>query len=121
MEQNPFTQVSAEFAENPEPRCASVLLLDVSSSMAGDSIQQLQEGLMTYKDQLAADDLARKRVEVGVITFGGTVQVVNPFTTAEFFTPPTLFATGDTPMGAAVLTALDMVKSRKEEYKAAGA
>jgi uncharacterized protein YegL len=98
-----------------------VLLLDVSSSMMGDSIQQLQEGLMVYKDQLAADDLARKRVEVAVVTFGGTVQVANTFTTADFFNPPTLIATGDTPMGAAVITALDLVRSRKEEYKAAGA
>lgn len=121
MDQNPFAQASAEFAENPEPRCASLLLLDVSASMAGDSIQQLQDGLATYKDQLAADDLARKRVEVAVVTFGGTVQVANTFTTAEFFTPPTLVATGDTPMGTAVLTALDLVKARKEEYKAAAA
>jgi len=121
MEQNPFAQASAEFAENPEPRCASVLLLDVSSSMAGDSIHQLQEGLMVYKDQLAADDLARKRVEIAVITFGGTVQVANTFVSAEFFNPPPLVATGDKPMGTAVLTALDLVKSRKEEYKAAGA
>jgi uncharacterized protein YegL len=121
MEQNPFQTASPEFAENPEPRCASLLVLDVSSSMAGDSIQQLQEGLVTYKDQLVADDLARKRVEVGVVTFGGTVQVASPFTTAEFFTPPTLVATGDTPMGTAVLTALDLVKARKEEYKAAAA
>jgi len=121
MEQNPFAQASPEFAENPEPRCASVLLLDVSASMAGDSIQQLQDGLMAYKDQLAADDLARKRVEIAVVTFGGTVQVPNTFTTADLFNPPALIATGDTPMGAAVLTALDLVKSRKEEYKAAGA
>ena len=120
MEQNPFTASSPEFADNPEPRCASVLLLDVSASMAGDSIQQLQEGLMVYKDQTVADSLARKRVEVAVVTFGGTVQVANTFTSAESFSPPTLVATGDTPMGAAVLTGLDLVQSRKNEYKAAG-
>jgi uncharacterized protein YegL len=121
MEQNPFTESSPEFAENPEPRCASVLLLDVSASMAGDSIQQLQDGLTVYKDQLAADSLARKRVEVAVVTFGGTVQVANTFTPAEFFNPPTLVAIGETPMGMAVVTALDLVQSRKAEYKVAGA
>ena len=89
--------------------------------MAGSSIQQLQEGLTVYKDQLAADSLARKRVEVAVITFGGTVQIASAFTTAEYFVPPNLVASGDTPMGAAVNTALDLVKSRKDEYKAAGA
>jgi uncharacterized protein YegL len=89
--------------------------------MSGAAIQQLQEGLTVYKDQLVADSLARKRVEVAVVTFGGTVQVATTFTTAEFFIPPTLVADGDTPMGSAVITALDLVKSRKDEYKAAGA
>ncbi len=120
MEQNPFSVSGADFASNPEPRCASVIVLDVSGSMAGAPLQQLQEGLMVYKDELAADTLARKRVEVAVVTFGGAVQVAQPFTTAEFFVPPTLVATGDTPMGLAVTTALDLLKARKEEYKASG-
>ena len=32
-----------EFAENPEPRCPCVLLLDTSGSMRGERIQALQE------------------------------------------------------------------------------
>ena len=30
-----------EFAENPQPRCPVVLLLDVSGSMAGEPIREL--------------------------------------------------------------------------------
>ena len=37
-EQQPFAD--AEFAENPEPRCPCVLLLDTSTSMQGESIGQ---------------------------------------------------------------------------------
>lgn len=33
-EQQPFA--AAEFAENPEPRCPCILLLDTSGSMEGD-------------------------------------------------------------------------------------
>lgn len=120
MEQNPFKDGEIGFAENPEPRCASILLLDTSGSMAGAPIQQLQEGLAVYKDELFADSLAKKRVEVAIVTFGGTVEVPQTFTTAEYFTPPALTPTGDTPMGAAVVTALDLLKSRKDEYKANG-
>lgn len=120
MEQNPFTETAPGFAENPEPRCASLLLLDVSGSMAGPPLQQLQEGLAIYKDELFADSLARKRVEVAIVTFGGSVQVPQAFTTAEFFNAPTLEATGDTPMAAAIITALDLLKARKEEYKSGG-
>jgi uncharacterized protein YegL len=118
MEQNPFA--SAEFASNPEPRCASILLLDVSGSMAGAPIQELQEGLAVYKDELFADELARKRVEIAIVTFGGTVQVAQQFASPEYFTPPVLTATGETPMATAIITALDLLKSRKDEYRASG-
>ncbi len=56
-----------DFAENPEPRCPCVLLLDTSGSMTGDPINELNAGLLTYKDELAADSLAAKRVKVVVL------------------------------------------------------
>lgn len=43
FEQKPFE--AAEFVDNPEPRCACLLLLDTSGSMSGAPIQQLNEGL----------------------------------------------------------------------------
>jgi uncharacterized protein YegL len=70
-EQIPFG--TDDFAENPEPRCPSVLILDVSGSMGGAPIAELNAGLQVYRDELAADSLAAKRVEVAVLTFGGSV------------------------------------------------
>src|SRR5664279_1913973 len=40
---------SIEFAENPEPRCACVLVLDTSGSMQGAPIEQLNLGLRSFK------------------------------------------------------------------------
>jgi uncharacterized protein YegL len=118
MEQNPFTSTAAnEFADNPEPRCASLLILDVSVSMQGERIRQLNEGLIAYKDDLAGDGLARKRVEVAIVTFGGTVDVVQNFATADLFTPPTLTIHGDTPMAESVIRGLDLLAERKKEYR----
>ena len=117
-EQVPFGTDS--FADNPEPRCPCLLLLDTSGSMAGAPISELNAaGLVTFKDELAADSLAMKRVEVAVITFG-PVKVENSFHTAHNFFPPNLQASGDTPMGAAIKQGLDMIKQRKEEYRANG-
>ncbi len=118
MEQNPFAPTTAsEFADNPEPRCASLLILDVSVSMQGDRIRELNDGLTIYKEELFGDALARKRVEIGVITFGGTVDIVQNFTTADAFTPPVLSVHGDTPMGQAVVDGLNLLDERKREYR----
>lgn len=59
-----------DFADNPEPRCPCVLLLDVSGSMTGRPLDELNVGLTTFKDELTTDSLAMKRVEIGIVTFG---------------------------------------------------
>jgi uncharacterized protein YegL len=108
-----------EFADNPEPRCPCVLLLDVSGSMAGEPIGELNAGLTVLKNELNADPLAIKRVEIGIVTFG-PVKVEMEFQSASSFFPPTLVSQGDTPMGAAILQSLELIRKRKDEYKANG-
>jgi uncharacterized protein YegL len=48
------------------------------------------------------------------------VHVVQDFTTAEQFSPPKLEVTGDTPIGAAINQAIDMVTTRKQTYRSNG-
>jgi uncharacterized protein YegL len=144
-DQQPFGDIS--LAINPEPRCPCVLLIDVSGTMAevvadsgkdlGYTIQQdgrtyravsggvtrmdkVNEGLRAYHAELLSDSLAAQRVEVSVITFGSTVQTVCPFITAHEFSPPTLTANGETPLGAAILRAINAVTERKRSYKENG-
>jgi uncharacterized protein YegL len=49
-----------DFASNPEPRCPCLLLLDVSGSMSGRPIEELNAGLATFRDELSTDSLAMK-------------------------------------------------------------
>jgi uncharacterized protein YegL len=114
FEQVPFS--GTEFVDNPEPRCACLLLLDNSMSMRGSPIDQLNEGLKIFRDELAADSLASKRVEVAIVTFG-PVNVETDFTSAANFHAPTLSVAGDTPMGQAIETGLSMLRTRKDTYK----
>ena len=108
-----------EFAANPEPRCACLLLLDTSGSMQGASIDALNQGLQHFKQELISDKMATQRVEVGIITFG-PVEVNSDFQTADVFIPPQLAVSGNTPMGAAIEQGLDMLEVRKATYKQAG-
>lgn len=116
-EQQPFA--AAEFAENPEPRCPCVLLLDTSGSMQGASIDELNRGLQAFRDELFSDSLTMKRVEIAVVTFG-PVSVLQDFTTADQFCPPQLEASGDTPFGAAISRGLTLLKNRKEILRGNG-
>lgn len=109
-----------EFAENPEPRCPCILLLDCSGSMNGKPLQELNNGLKAFQQQLNSDDLASKRVEVTVIKFDTNVEVINEFETAEHFIPSELEAGGLTNMGRAIERAINMLEQRKAVYKANG-
>ena len=117
LDQQPLGAVT--FAENPEPRCPCLLLLDTSGSMAGEPIAELNTGLKTFYNELQTDSLAIKRVEVALLSFG-PVRVISDFTTAECFFDPQLEAVGDTPMGEAIRTGIELIKSRKEQYRANG-
>src|SRR5215475_12002715 len=140
-EQIPFPD--PEFVDNPEPRCPCVLLLDTSGSMSDlkqvsrtltpvqkvlhDSghqegirpIDELNTGLVAFKEELMEDELAIKRVELSLITFG-PVKIVTDFQSPDLFHPPRLNAEGDTPMGAAIEKGIEVIRDRKVAYRQNG-
>ena len=109
-----------DFAENPEPRCPCVLLLDTSGSMQGAPIEALNQGLLSFKDELTKNPLASRRVEVSIVTFDSNINVVQDFVTADQFTPPILTAQGLTTMGAGIHKSLDLIQERKAQYRSNG-
>jgi uncharacterized protein YegL len=111
---------AVEFAENPEPRCPCVLLLDTSGSMRGEPITALTQGLKSFKEDLVKDPLASRRVELAVVTFDNEVKVLQDFVTIDQFNPPELAAQGQTFMGSAIHKALDLIQARKTKYRTNG-
>lgn len=111
---------AVEFAENPEPRCPCVLLLDTSGSMQGAALDALNQGLQAFRDDLIKDSLAARRVEVAIVTFNNDIKIEQDFVTADQFEPPTLSAQGMTHMGSAIHKALDILQARKTQYRTNG-
>ncbi|MBP2132490.1 uncharacterized protein YegL [Methanomicrobium sp. W14] len=110
-----------EIAYPQQPHCPTILLLDISGSMVvGDKISQLNSGIQTFKEEIEKDELARKRVDLCVVSFGKKVEVVQEFTAIEDFNPVELSADGLTPMGDAIDKTLEILEKRKDEYKKEG-
>lgn len=109
---SPSISVYAEPIDN-HPRCPCVLVLDTSGSMRDKPIAELNQGLVTFQRELVDDELAKKRVEVAIVTFDSQAKCVQDFTRANRFQAPTLGVKGHTVMGAGLSLALQTLKKRE--------
>ena len=114
-------QRNNDLVMNPTPRCACVLVLDTSGSMQGQPIEELNQGVTQFIEEVKGDELAQYSVEIGVVTAGPNVQQQLSITPAHLIESTNPFgANGGTPLGEAVNRALDMLEDRKREYKTKG-
>lgn len=109
-----------EVAYPQQPHVATVLLLDTSRSMAGDRIAALNAGLQQFLEETSQDDLASKRVDLAIVTFGGEARVARPFGPVASHEAITLVPSGGTPMGEAVRLGLRLIEDRKSQYRTEG-
>src|SRR5574338_99382 len=109
-----------ELVENPTPRVPICLVLDVSGSMSGEPIQELQEGVRMFFDAIREDDVAQYAAEIAIVTLGGVARQALDFFAINRQAVPTMYADGSTPMGEAMDLALDLLEARKTEYRNAG-
>jgi uncharacterized protein YegL len=101
-------------------RTPCILLIDNSDSMSGRKIRAVNNGLRTISSGLEEDPTASISVEVSIVTFGGTVDLVQPFSTVREFTPPDLKASGGTPMDEALGKSLDYLAEHKTHLRQQG-
>lgn len=115
------TPYNDDLINNPSARCACMVVLDTSSSMNGEPISQLNQGMGHFIASIQEDEVASCSVELGVITAGSQVQEILPFTTAmSIDSMQALSASGMTPLGQAVNLAIQRLEQRKKEYKRSG-
>lgn len=75
-------------------------LVDVSESMIGTPIDEVQQGMRTIIQNLRVDPYALETVFVGIIAFAGKAVTLSPLTELYKFYPPTFPIGGGTSLGA---------------------
>ena len=106
--------------ENYEQKCLCVLVLDVSGSMGGQPIEELNKGLKAFYQEVMDDFVASQRLEVCIVTFSDKVQCLQAPDLIANISMPTLNANGTTKMVDGLKLALEAVENRKKWYKSTG-
>jgi uncharacterized protein YegL len=111
-----------DLLHNPTNRVPIALCLDVSGSMSGAPMQELNEGVRLFFEALQADPIAKASAEVAIVSFADRAEIVLDFQGLDRVTqPPVLASTGgSTSLGEGVNLALDLLETRKQEYQKAG-
>ena len=116
-----FTLADDDLIDNPTSRVPIILCLDTSGSMTGEPIRELTKGVELFYQSVSEDEIARFSAEIGVITFGyGGVQCTRNFESVESNPHFDFQAGGGTPMGKAIMDALEMLEERKKAFQRAG-
>ena len=110
----------AEFARNPEPRCPCIILVDRSTSMAGQKMDSVNQGLRAFRESVLEDELASARAEIAVISFNHGVQTVQDFATVRDMETPHITTGGSTNISGAIHEAIKTLEMRKRAYRENG-
>ncbi|WP_229215348.1 vWA domain-containing protein [Dyadobacter bucti] len=113
-------EFSTESPQNYETKCCCVLVLDVSSSMAGAPIEALNKSIHEFYNEISSDPTTANRLEISIVEFSSTVKTLVDPSLVEDFTMPTLITKGTTALVDGVKEGIEIVKSRKAWYRKTG-
>ena len=108
---------SMEEPKNASDKLHCILVLDTSGSMYGAPIDELNNGLQRFQEEVLNDGNAADKVEVSIITFGSTVTQIQQPAMLDQFDMPSLEPYGTTPMIEALEQAILLAEDRKTWYK----
>lgn len=109
--------LTAQSPNNFQKPCLCILALDVSGSMAGAPIIELNMALEEFYQSINIDDEAAEKLEICLITFGSEVKCIQEPAKVDNFKMPSLEADGTTKLVDGVRLAINQVELRKEYYK----
>jgi uncharacterized protein YegL len=105
---------------NYEQKTICCLVVDVSGSMAGMPINQLNQGLKQFHAEIQQDNATANRLEIAIVEFSDTVDIVQQPAMVDQFVPPVLQTKGSTALVDGVREGINLVRARKQFYKSTG-
>ena len=130
MPQMNFTNFMNEEAppivNSSEPHMACLFLLDTSGSMGCElddgivPIDALNDAINRFKSEVCADDKTADILDVAIVEFNNSVNVLQDFSPVEYMQKVDLVAHGGTYMVPAIETAIDMISERSKFYRRMG-
>ncbi len=106
-----------ELPINYQQKCPVVFVLDVSGSMAGNPIDELNKGLMQFQTQIQNDVTARERLDIAIISFGSDVKIEHDFKLIADYEMPQLITRDSTNLVAGMRKAMQLISERKKWYR----
>ncbi|MCI6244034.1 MAG: VWA domain-containing protein [Agathobacter sp.] len=91
-----------------------LLLVDNSGSMANEKINTVNVALKEMIAEFSAIKNAKGKISIGIITFGNTVELVQPIDKIENVVVPEFKAAGKTLMGQAINQAIDILEDKNQ-------
>ena len=91
-----------------------LLLVDNSGSMANEKINTVNVALKEMISEFSKIKNAKGKISIGIITFGNTVEVVQPIDKIENIAVPEFKAAGKTWMGQAIDQAINILEDKNQ-------
>ena len=120
MASNDILRYEGVTPSNYEQKCPLVLVLDVSYSMDGTAINELNTGLKAFQDDIKKDTVASSRLDVAIVTFGSDIDIIQNFALIDEFDMPFLTTSGSTRMVDGIGKGIEILNARKNWYKNTG-
>ncbi len=91
-----------------------LLLIDNSGSMANEKINTVNLAIKEMIAEFSSIKNAKGKISIGAISFGNTVEIVQPIDKIENVNIPEFSASGKTWMGEAINMAIDMLEDKNQ-------
>ena len=123
---NFFNEDVPPIVNSSEPHMACLFLLDTSGSMgfkASDGvvpIDALNDAINRFKEQVCQDDKTADILDVAIVEFNNSINVIQDFSPVEYMQQVNLTAQGLTYMAPAIEKAIEMVDERSRFYRRMG-